>query len=156
MTEVPAMTETENTEAKASAIVRSHMGWSAGAGLLPVPGLDLAAIIGVQVNMLRRVAGVYGVPFKANLAKELVGALVGGGGAMLISGAAGSFVKGLPIVGTVAGMVTMPAVAAASTWAIGKVFIRHFESGGTFLDLDPAKARAYYAEQFAAARAEKA
>jgi hypothetical protein len=50
----------------------------------------------------------------------------------------------------------MPAVAAASTWATGKVFIRHFESGGTFLDFDPAKARAYYAEEYEAGKPAKA
>jgi uncharacterized protein (DUF697 family) len=150
------MPDVTEREAKAAAIVRSNMGWSAGAGLLPIPGLDIAGIVGVQVNMLRQIAQVYDVPFKANLVKELVGVLISGGGTVLVGGAAGSLVKALPIVGTVAGMITMPAVAAASTWAIGKVFIRHFESGGTFLDFDPAKARAHYAEEFAAAKAEKA
>jgi hypothetical protein len=28
------------------------------------------------------------------------------------------------------------------------VFVQHFESGGTFLDLDPAKVKAYFSEQF--------
>lgn len=155
MTDQATMPDVTEREARASAIVRSNMGWSAGAGLLPIPGLDIAAVVGVQANMLRQIAQVYGVPFKANLAKELIGVLIGGGGTALVGGAAGSLAKVLPVVGTVAGMITMPAVAAASTWAIGKVFIRHFESGGTFLDLDPARARAHYAEEFSAAKAEK-
>jgi len=33
------------------------------------------------------------------------------------------------------------------------VFIQHFESGGTFLDFDAAKVRAYYEQQFNAAKA---
>jgi hypothetical protein len=31
---------------------------------------------------------------------------------------------------------------------IVKVFIQHFESGGTFLDLDPDKVREYFKAQF--------
>ena len=41
----------------------------------------------------------------------------------------------------------MPAAAGASTYAVGQVFIQHFESGGTFLDFDPDKVKAYFAEQ---------
>jgi len=29
------------------------------------------------------------------------------------------------------------------------VFVQHFESGGTFLDLDPDKVKSYFSEQFA-------
>jgi uncharacterized protein (DUF697 family) len=155
MTDQATLSDVTEKEARASAIVRSNMGWSAGAGLLPLPGLDIAAIIGVQVNMLRQIAQVYEVPFKTNIVKELVAVLISGGGTVLVGGAAGSLVKSVPIIGTIAGMLTMPAVAAATTWATGRVFIRHFESGGTFLDFDPAKARAHYAEEFATAKAEK-
>ena len=42
----------------------------------------------------------------------------------------------------------MPLIAGASTYAVGKVFYRHFASGGTFLTFDPEKARAYYEEMF--------
>ena len=42
----------------------------------------------------------------------------------------------------------MPALAGASTYAVGKVFVQHFESGGTFLNFDPEDVRDYYAEQF--------
>ncbi|MDE2463441.1 MAG: GTPase, partial [Alphaproteobacteria bacterium] len=44
--------------------------------------------------------------------------------------------------------VTLPSLAAASTYALGKVFIQHFESGGTFLDMDPDKVSAYFKEQY--------
>jgi len=73
---------------------------------------------------------------------------VSGGCAVLPGGATATLVKGVLLVITRAG----PALDAASTWATGKVFIRHFESGGTFLDFDPGKARAYYAEQFEAVK----
>jgi len=45
-------------------------------------------------------------------------------------------------------ILAIPAFSGAATYAIGKVFIRHFESGGTFLDLDTAKVKAYFSEQY--------
>jgi len=39
------------------------------------------------------------------------------------------------------------AIHAASTYAIGKVFLQHFESRNTMLTSDPEKVRVYYAER---------
>jgi uncharacterized protein (DUF697 family) len=138
-------------EVKAMAIVNSFMGWSAGAGLLPLPVVDLAAIAAVQAKMLQSISEVYGVPFRKNLVKPLIASLISGGGTVLLGATAASLFKGIPLVGSLVGMLAMPAMAAASCYATGKVFIQHFESGGTFLDFDPAKVRAHYAEELAAA-----
>src|ERR1700730_706761 len=37
----------------------------------------------------------------------------------------------------------MPAVGAGATWIIGKVFIKHFTSGGTLLDFNPPNYREF-------------
>jgi hypothetical protein len=39
----------------------------------------------------------------------------------------------------------MSIIGGASTYALGKVFIQHFESGGTFLDFDPEKVKEHFA-----------
>ena len=39
-------------------------------------------------------------------------------------------------------------LTGASTYAVGRVFIQHFESGGTFLTLDPDKVKAHYRAEF--------
>jgi len=133
------------SELAAMQIVKRHSMYSAGAGLLPVPWLDLAAITAIQVKMLNDLSKVYGVPFAQERGKSLVSALIGGIVPTKAGyGAAGSFVKGIPGVGSILGMVVMPGFAAASTWAVGKVFIQHFASGGTFLDFDPDKVREHY------------
>ncbi len=54
----------------------------------------------------------------------------------------------IPVVGSVLGLVTTPMVASASTYALGKIFIQHFESGGTFLDFDPTKVKAHFSQQY--------
>ncbi len=59
-----------------------------------------------------------------------------------------SLIKCIPFLGLAGGMLTMSITAAASTYAVGKVFIQHFASGGTFLSFDPEKVREYYQEMF--------
>jgi uncharacterized protein (DUF697 family) len=134
-------------------IVNRHALYSAAAGLVPLPVFDLAAITGVQVKMLKDLADHYHVPYGEDMGKGLISALIGGiVPTRLAWGAAGSFIKGLPVIGSVLGMITSPAFASASTYAVGKVFIQHFESGGTFLDFDPNAVRAHFAREFDAAK----
>ena len=144
---------TSDREVSALTIVRSYMGWSTGAGLLPIPLLDLALIVGVQVKMLHDMAKLYGVPFRANMVRPLIVTLLSGGSSVALAPPVASLVKAIPGIGMLAGALTLPALAAASCYATGRVFIQHFESGGTFLDFDAAKVRAYYEQQFNAARA---
>ena len=153
MSDETSATGTSDREEAASAIVRSYMGWSTGAGLLPIPLLDLALIVGVQVKMLHDMAKLYGVPFRTNMVRPLVVALVSGGGSVALAPPVASLVKAIPGVGMIAGALTLPALAAASCYATGRVFVQHFESGGTFLDFDPATMRAHYQRQFDAAKA---
>jgi len=129
-------------------ILHTHMGWSTGAGLIPVPLADLAAITAVQLHLLRSLARLYGVAYQKNAAKLVIGGLVTGGGTYLAAGPISSLVKLIPVVGQVTGAVVLPAVAVASTYALGKVFIQHFESGGTFLNLDPDAVRRHYHREY--------
>ncbi len=133
--------------AKANEIVKTNVTYSVVAGLLPIPLVDLAGIAAVQIKMLRDLSEHYKIPFSEHRVKNLLGSLVGTAGVASLTGVVGSLFKAIPIVGAIGGAVTMPVLAGASTYAVGKVFIQHFESGGTFLDFDPTKTRAYYEEQ---------
>ena len=48
------------------------------------------------------------------------------------------------------GQVVMPGFAAAVTWAMGRIFIQHFETGGTLLDFDADKMREHFQAEFEA------
>jgi uncharacterized protein (DUF697 family) len=133
-------------------IVKRHALYSAAAGLVPLPVFDLAAISGIQVKMLKELADYYRIPYREDMGKALLTALIGGiVPTKLTWGAAGSFIKGIPLVGPVLGIFTSPAFGSASTYAVGKVFIQHFASGGTFLDFDPEKVRDHFAREYQAA-----
>ncbi len=118
-------------------------------GLVPFPLLDLAALTALQLRMLHRLSGIYGVEFRANLGRSASSSLVGGL-APVVSAApvAASLSKFIPGVGHVLSYGTLLALNGASTYAVGNVFARHFASGGTFLTFDPEVARSYFAEQY--------
>lgn len=146
------MTELAKTEIDvlddAQNIVRKSMYVSMAAGLVPVPVFDFVAISGIQLEMIRRLSHLYGVTFMEGKVKNFLGAIIGGSFPTSLSPVFAGLVKMIPVVGTSIGAITLPLVAGASTYAIGKVFIQHFESGGTFLTFDPKSVREYYAEQF--------
>jgi len=130
----------------AEALVRKNVYIAAGVGILPLPLLDLAAFNGIQLNLLYRLSKLYEVPFSKEAAKSIIGTLLSGGGAALLTAPLWSLLKAIPVVGWAAGGMTVSILAGASTYALGKVFIQHFESGGTFLTFDPKAVRARFAQ----------
>jgi uncharacterized protein (DUF697 family) len=129
-------------------IVKKYMWWSMGAGLIPIPLVDIATVSGVQLKMLNELSKVYEVKFSQNAGKSIISALIGGISADALSKSyITSVLKSIPVIG-ILGSVSMPIYSGATTWAIGKVFIQHFASGGTFLDFDPKKVKDYFANLF--------
>jgi uncharacterized protein (DUF697 family) len=157
-TVVPPESEAEgmaDRESQARRLVRYYTGWSAGAGIVPVPIVDMLLVMGVQVQMLRKLSDHYDIPFAEHTAKNLVAALLGGlVPEALTLGAVGQALRAVPGVGPVLGFLTMPTFSAAATWAVGRVFIQHFESGGTFLTFKPEKVRDHFRKEFEAAKAD--
>jgi uncharacterized protein (DUF697 family) len=140
---------------QAGHIIRRNAGWAFGGGILPIPVVDMMVVSGFQLKMLNELSKLYGVPFSANAAKNIVSALLG---SLLPSGfahgATGYVLRSVPVVGPLLGALVMPAFSSAATWAIGRVFVQHFESGGTFLDFDPVKVREYFKAEFDRAQVE--
>lgn len=129
-------------------VIRNHVAVSMAVGLIPIPMADLVGITAVQLNMLRKLAKIYEVPFTQHKVKSILTALIGGGGSLPVAEGFASLIKFVPVVGATVGAVSMPITAGAVTYAVGRVFLQHFASGGTFLTFDPEKVRDYYAEMF--------
>lgn len=137
---------------EAQALVNSYVPWSATAGLIPVPMFDMAALLSVQLRMLAKLSELYGVPFIENGVKSTVTSLIGTVLSANLGAGLGSLVKTIPVIGSIAGMVAAPSAYSAVTYAIGRVFVAHFESGGTFLDFDPEKMRAFFVAEYEKAK----
>lgn len=117
---------------RAAEIISSSIRWSAAAGAVPLPVLDLVALGTVQAKMISDLSQAYGRPVSAEAARGVVSVLLG---TLLPAGVTSAFLgsgfKVVPVMGTVLGMVSMAALGAAASYAIGKVFVRHFEKGGS-------------------------
>lgn len=135
--EVSEVSKTRGCQTALDRIIRDHVLWSMGAGLIPIPLFDIAAVTAIQMDALKKLAAEEGVDYTTDGGKQFVTALTGGTFARL----GASLVKGVPGVGTVIGGLSMSAMSAASTYAICQVAITHFRSEKSFVmpDLDDAK-----------------
>lgn len=127
----------ESRNAEASKLVDRFSLWSGVAGLIPAPIIDVFAVGGLQLQMLNRLSQIYGVPFSENRGKALIASLAGSWIPATSGIGAASSLKFVPILGTIVAGFVMPVLSAGATYAIGKAFIKHFESGGTLLDFNP-------------------
>jgi uncharacterized protein (DUF697 family) len=140
-------------ERQAMPTILAYSSMAATAGAVPVPVADLVMIAGIQTSMLNQLARLYGQPLDSAHMKELAGAL----GAGLMARSAGrSLIKLIPVVGTVLGAVSGAALAGASTYALGRAFCYYYRDVLDGKAPDIAKLKAYYNEQFEAARAARA
>jgi uncharacterized protein (DUF697 family) len=138
--------EENNTEkrTKADEIVKTHILWSMGAGSVPLPIIDVMAVSYVQMDMLKQLSNVYGINYEESAGKNWVSVIAGSSLARL----GASFIKGIPVIGSWIGGVSMIAMSGASTYAIGQVFIQHFENGGNLFNFDLEWAKKYYEQSF--------
>ncbi len=133
---------------KAHETVKNYTIGAITVGFIPMPLVDMAALTALQLKMLHSVAKCYDIPFKKTLVKSILGSLVGGSAAVTIAMPIGSLFKAVPVIGQTSGLMSTSTIGAASTYAIGKVFIAHFESGGTFLNFDAEKAKDHFKELY--------
>ncbi|MFM8450962.1 MAG: DUF697 domain-containing protein [Haliscomenobacter sp.] len=129
----------------ADTVIRNHVVWSMGAGFIPVIIADVFAVTALQLDMIRQLCRVYGVDFAETQGKAIVTSLTS---ATIARITASSVTKMIPVVGSMLGGVTVSVFAGASTYALGQVFKKHFEMGGTILDFDTARLKKLYQEQF--------
>ena len=130
-------------------LVTKYMWWTMGAGLIPIPFIDLIAVSGVQIKMLKDMSDIYDIEFKENIGKSTVSALLGSVVPnQVAAGSVGSLLKMVPLVGPIVGGLSMSLFSGAATYAIGKIYIQHFEAGGTFLNFNPAEVKDYFKTLF--------
>lgn len=113
-------------------IVHRYVAASAIAGLNPVPLLDVAVLGGVHISLIKDLTVYYGAEFSDHAARNILIAVA----ASLVPGAVGTVIgrkalRAMPFLVPGAGMLTMSAFSAAVSYGLGRVFVNHFETGGT-------------------------
>ncbi len=141
-------TKEEKIQEKSSEdILKRHVYWAVGAGLIPLPVVDIAAVTAIQVDMLKQICSFYHIDYSEETGKTWISALVTSTMSSLIARFSASAVKFIPVIGTMVGATSMAILSGASTYALGKAFINHFENGGTFSNLNEEKVKEIYNEQ---------
>ncbi|MBB4264594.1 DUF697 domain-containing protein [Roseospira visakhapatnamensis] len=138
--------------AEAQSLVRGNVIAAMAIGLVPVPVVDVASVVGLSVRMVHGLSQCYGVPFSNEAARAALIALIPAVLPVTAVGSMASAVKSVPIVGSVVGAGGVSLLSGAVVYALGQVFIRHYERGGTLHDIKLDAARAHFKSALAQGR----
>jgi uncharacterized protein (DUF697 family) len=122
--------------------IKNHVLVALSLGLVPLPVFDVVVLTTNQVKMIHSLGRLYDVqPFRGDGVKAVVLSSISG--TLPVAGVLGlsSGLKILPGVGSLIGSGSVAVTGSALTYALGRVFAKHFESGGTYLTLDKRRAR---------------
>lgn len=129
---------------KADKIIQNHMILSIGAGLVPIPLLDMVAVTAIQVDMLKQLSKQYDIDFSEQAGKSWISAI----GGTILARLGASAIKAIPVFGSLLGGLSMAALSGAATYGLGKVFKEHYKNGGDLSDIDLDKAKDYFKQKF--------
>jgi uncharacterized protein (DUF697 family) len=132
----------------AAVIVQEHAALAMVSSLVPVPFVEFAAVSAIHLNMMEALTREFGVEFRPEKAKALITAILTGCTSRYLGTfLAGNLAKLFPGLGSVIAVITLPSVAGSLTYALGRIFVRHLELGGSLLDFDLDRARAGFLQE---------
>jgi len=121
------------TRAKVQEIIKNRALLAAGLGLVPVPFFNFASATVVQIAMVQSITKLCNIEVKKSWIKNIISSVLGGFTSVGLSGLAAGTLGAAPIVGTSLAVISAPAVSGLTTYAIGYMFLRYFESEEGFL-----------------------
>ena len=113
-----------------NSVVKSMVG-----GAIPIPFVDVAATTMIQINMIKRLCGLYGIEYSGKESSALISSLVSSVGAKF----GASLVKSIPLIGPLLGAPTMITLSGVLTYATGKAFTQYIKTNKavkSFKDFD--------------------
>jgi uncharacterized protein (DUF697 family) len=142
-------TSTDFRRLYANQTVHHWCQWATVAGFVPVPVVDVLTISAAQAKMVHSLCQIYDKQFEREALSSIISGLLGGSLTGLVSASlAYSFVRNIPLVGSTLSSLTQPAVAYGATFALGAVFIQHFEKDLAMSDLSVKEVEQFFSDQF--------
>ncbi|MEL7021686.1 MAG: DUF697 domain-containing protein [Bacteroidota bacterium] len=135
-TESTSTSPTSAIDDSADAVIRNHALMAAGGGLIPLPGLDTAAVMGLQINMIKELSALYDVPFRVADVRTILSCVITTGLAKLIGQVVNTYTTLFDGLGTFSDNLTNGLVAGAVTFGTGEIIQQHFRQGGTIDNLN--------------------
>ena len=128
--------------------------WATVAGFVPIPVVDILSISAAQAKMVHSLCKIYDKQFEREALSSIISGLLGGSLTGLLSaGLAFTMIRNIPLVGSTLSSLTQPAVAYGATYALGAVFIQHFEKGLKMSELSVKEVEQYFIDKFKQGRA---
>jgi len=140
------------TRAKVQEIIKNRALLAAGLGLVPVPVFNFASATAVQIAMVQSITKLCNVEVKKSWVKNIISSVLGGVTATGLSNLAAGTLGTAPIVGTSLAVISAPAINGLTTYAIGYMFLRYFESEEGFLKTNFKALGNWFKEGFKAGR----
>ncbi len=143
-------------------IIEQNLFWATFAAV-PLPVINLPIVTAIQLKMIRELCLLYGAEFNERLAQRGLTALLGGAASTALAHGVMSAWEMAPFIpfglavgsvgtGLFVGAFITSASSAATTYAVGEVFLAHLQRGGTLLDFADEAYREFFARQLAARR----
>ncbi len=120
-------------DAAVDKILRHSVYGAMGMGIVPLPFVNIAALTGIHLNMVRQLSKLYGVEFKEGIAKNIIVSVLGAGVPGFASHFMSKAVVAVPVVGLPLAFAMKPATNGLCTYAVGQMFVTHFNRGGNFV-----------------------
>lgn len=129
--------EKQSERKKADDIVRRFTIIAAGVGVVPSPSVNSIAVLGLELQMINELATAYTFPFPTKLAMSKVFiSLIGSLGPVYFALKSRAALGAVPVFGQLLSASIYSISGAISVYAVGKIFQKHFESGGTLISKD--------------------
>jgi uncharacterized protein (DUF697 family) len=75
----PEPTEQRTIKAlQVSHTIDNHVLGAMGVGVVPIPLVDLLGVAGLQLHLLNKIAGIYGINYSSEMGKKLIASITGG------------------------------------------------------------------------------
>ena len=115
---------------RALKIVHNYTLLAGGIGFIPIPSFYQVAVGGLLGKMLYDLGKLYGTSLTRQKNKAIIAAVLGGAHSDWITVYLGNNIeKILPGMSVISNTIARPVVAAGITYAIGRLFVKHFDSG---------------------------
>jgi uncharacterized protein (DUF697 family) len=139
----------EEIRLRANNCIKNHVIAAMGVGLVPSFIVEVIGVTGIEVKMIRDLAKIYSFPVPGDLiAYKILISVIASVGPFYIAILMKSAVKTVPVLGHTAYVGFLSLTSGAAVYAVGKIFQKHYESGGTFLSMKNSVIRSFFKEKF--------
>ncbi len=133
----------KDKKVRAESIINNHTLFATGAGAIPLPLIDFAAVTAIQLDMVKSLTNLYEENYSENVGKAFIASIT----STSLARMGASAIKAIPGIGSLLGGVSMSIMSGASTYALGNVIMRFYERGIGLEDIDTDTAKKIYEEE---------